>query len=212
MGWLVLAVFIVLEEVKQELHDLRGTDSVDRPQTCHGHRNRLLQEVVLEVGEVVLPDDVRARVGSKHLPEDGHHGRGPRPRRHHVVGHLAKAKSSSTANSVEAVFILDGVCQRQTGWRRGEVGEGVDGLDLGRDVTLVPQLVLPLVIRLGEYHLPQQQHVRVHTNPQNRRVSVHCGEVHVHLLAGAERNFLLLVPPAFRVTRDVVLRGILFDL
>lgn len=43
---------------------------------------------MLEVGEVVTPDDVRAGMGSEHLLEDGQHGWWTHPRRHHVVGNL----------------------------------------------------------------------------------------------------------------------------
>lgn len=56
--------------------------------TCHGHRDGLLQEVVLQVVEVVLLDDVRRCEGAKHLAEDRQHGRRARPRAYHGVCHL----------------------------------------------------------------------------------------------------------------------------
>lgn len=48
----------------------------------------LLQKVVLEVGVVVLPDDVWAREGAEELAEDRQHCGRASPAGHHRVGHL----------------------------------------------------------------------------------------------------------------------------
>ena len=58
-------------------------------QTTHGLGHRTLQKVLLEIREVVLPDDVRTRVGTEHLPEDLKHRGWTLPsRRHHVIRNL----------------------------------------------------------------------------------------------------------------------------
>ena len=62
---------------------------------------------------------------------------------------------SPTPNLIIRLLVLYDVSERLPGRRLGVVVQRVNGLTLGRDVTLVTQLVLPLVIRLG-YHCATQ--------------------------------------------------------
>ena len=74
---------------------------------------------------------------------------------------------------------------------------------LSCDVSLVPQLVLPLEVWLLHFNRADESELWVEPDPENWG-AVHGGEVHVHLLIVHQRNLLLLVPPAFTVTCDVM--------
>ena len=72
---------------------------------------------------------------------------------------------------VEASFIFDDVDQRfprLDGWK---LLERDDGLGLRRDVPLVPQLVLPLEVRLKDLHGSDQLHVGIDPDPKNRGIA-----------------------------------------
>ncbi len=58
------------------------------PEPGHGDGNAALEEVVLQVGEVVLLDDVRHREAAEHVLEDLHHGGRALPARRHGVSNL----------------------------------------------------------------------------------------------------------------------------
>ena len=54
---------------------------------------------------------------------------------------------------------------RPGGWC-GVLFQRHGGLSLSRDVTLVLELVLPLPVRLLDFHCPDELHVWVHPDPQ----------------------------------------------
>ena len=56
----------------------------------------LLQEIVLKVCEIVLPDDLLTRKRTEQLAEDHQHGGRARPTRHHTVGHLTQYNQNHT--------------------------------------------------------------------------------------------------------------------
>ena len=139
--------------MKQQKKEKKKRGAGGRTENSQMQLTDLQNEVVLEVGEVVLPDDGGAGVGAEHLAEDGHHGRRALPRGHHGVGHLGQAGAGLRAHLVEAVLVLDGVCQGQAGGRGGVMLQGEDGLPLGHHVPFVLQLVLPHVVGLLPDHL-----------------------------------------------------------
>ena len=93
----VLGVVVVLEQVEDELEDLRRADPVRVPQLCHRPGNLLLQEVALEAGEVVLLDHVAGGEGAEHLLEHDEHGGRPLPVGGHGVGDHREAMRRLTS-------------------------------------------------------------------------------------------------------------------
>ena len=61
-------------------------------------------------------------------------------------------------------------------------------------------------------HLTKELHVRVNPQPQDRGISVHGRQVHVHLLACHQGNLLLLVAPTLGVAGDLKLGLVLLNL
>ena len=109
------------------------------------------------------------------------------------------------------------VARLGTGNTPGRVGvfgngsRGAHRLCLSCDVSLVPQLILPLEVWLLNFDRTDEGEFRVKTDPEYWRV-VHGGEVHVHLLVVHQRDLLLLVPPALAVAGDVMLAVHMFHL
>lgn len=108
---MILRVIVVLEQIQQEADYLRRTNSMGGPQPSHGHRNGLLQKVVLKVGEIVLPYDVWRTERSEKFLEYGQHGRGTLPGRDHRGGYFRQTEGRLAAHFIEHLLVLDGVRQ-----------------------------------------------------------------------------------------------------
>ena len=72
---------------------------------------------------------------------------------------------------IETSFVLDDVSQSFFSLYRRKFFQGDHSFSLSGHVTLVTQLELPLKIRLQDFDRPDELHVRVDSNPQNRRVA-----------------------------------------
>ena len=71
---------------------------------------------------------------------------------------------------VEHLVIFKYLSQSETTLRTGELGQVVQGGQLCQDVSLVLQLVLPLVLQLADVTALQQKQIRIYTHPQNWRI------------------------------------------
>lgn len=78
---------------------------------------------------------------------------------------------SPASNLIKRLLILYGIREGLPRRRFRIVVQRIYGLALSRDVTLVPQLVLPLVVRLGYHRAPQERHFWIQSDPQDGRVA-----------------------------------------
>lgn len=78
--------------------------------------------------------------------------------------------SCSTPDFHVSLFALNSVGECHPWWRGWETFESLDGLKLRRDIPLVAQLVLPLVVGLLYVGRPYERHVWIQPDPQYWRV------------------------------------------
>ncbi|KAH9406098.1 hypothetical protein TYRP_013698 [Tyrophagus putrescentiae] len=164
----ILRVVIVLEEVKEKAQHLRGADAVQGAQAGHRPEDGHLQEVVLKVTEVVHSDDVRTGGRAKELAKLGQQRRRPDPAGAHQVGHPREAGSGLAADPVEGRLAGDHLEEGVPRLFGVEAVQHRQRLHLGDDVPLVAQLVGPLVVGLLENDLPEERHLRVDAQPEDR--------------------------------------------
>jgi len=72
---------------------------------------------------------------------------------------------------VETSLIFDDVCQGLPRLHGRKLLESSDSLGLSGDVAFMPKLILPLKIRLKDLNGSDQLHIRINTDPENRRVT-----------------------------------------
>lgn len=126
-----------------------------------------------------------------------------------------------TPHFIEAVVVFDCVGESHSGGRRGILLERCNRFKLCGHVTFMSQLELPLKIWLLDDDGAQDYHFGIQANPQYGRIaakirkmnfnsngnwdfySLHWRQIHVHLFAGAQRNFLLLISPTLRMACNV---------
>lgn len=92
---------------------------------------------MLEIGKIILTDDMLTGKGSEKFAEDHEHSWRSSPAGDHAIGNPGEAVSGFAAHFVETVLIFDDICEGETSGRSRVALQSPDSFNLGCYVTLV---------------------------------------------------------------------------